>query len=156
VGGPFGSHDPRLVEMSRAIGDAAAQIGMAVAPEDVFSGDLSFEAGVAAVKHLRARPSSPTALLCLAENAAAGVIAGAHHHGIRVPEELSVVTFTDHAGTIDSCIPMSAVVLPVDEIASVAVREADRQIREGVPADATKITVGVRLIERATCGPAKK
>jgi LacI family transcriptional regulator len=155
VSGPFGSHDPRLAEMNRAIGDAASLLGLTIAPEDVFSGDLSFEGGVAAVRHLHARPSAPTALLCLAESAAVGVIAGAHHHGIPVPEALSVVTIADHAGTIDSCIPMSAVVLPVDEIASVAVKEADRQIREGVPANAAIITVGVNLIERATCGPAR-
>jgi DNA-binding LacI/PurR family transcriptional regulator len=49
-------------------------------------------------------------------------------------------------------VPITAVALPVDEIASAAVREADRQIREGIPADAGKITVGVRLIERSTCG----
>ena len=104
----------------------------------------------------RARPFVPTALLCLAESAAMGVLAAAQNHGIRVPAQLSVVTFADHDGTIDACVPVSAVVLPVDERASVAIREADRQLSEGIPADAVKITVGVRLIERDTCGPAKK
>jgi LacI family transcriptional regulator len=156
VSGPFGSPDPRLAEMNRAIGDAAAQLRLAIEAEDVFSGNLNFEAGVAAVKHMLERPSAPTALLCLSESAAVGVIAGAHVHGIPVPGKLSVITFADHAGAIDSCIPMSAVVLPVDEMASVAVKEADRQIREGIPADAVNITVGVHLIERDTCGSARK
>ena len=155
VSGPFGSHDPRLGEMNCAVSDAATELGIPIQADDVFSGNLSFEAGVAAVKHLSERPSPPTALLCLSESAAAGVIAGAHHHGIPVPGRLSVITFADHDGTIDSCIPMSAVVLPVDELASVAVKEADRQLREGIPTDAAKITVSVRLIERDTCGPAK-
>jgi DNA-binding LacI/PurR family transcriptional regulator len=69
-----------------------------------------------------------------------------------VPGHLSVITFADHTGPVDSSVPITAVALPVDEIASAAVREADRQIREGIPADAGKITVGVRLIERSTCG----
>ena len=45
VSGPFGSHDPRLTEMNVAIGDAAAQLGLTIAAEDIFSGDLNFEAG---------------------------------------------------------------------------------------------------------------
>jgi LacI family transcriptional regulator len=152
VGGPFGSHDPRLAEMSVAIGDAAAQLGLTINPDDVFSGDLNFESGVVAIEHMRTRPSQPTALLCLSESAAAGVITAAHAHGMWVPGHLSVITFADHTGPVDSSVPITAVALPVDEIASAAVREADRQIREGIPADAGKITVGVRLIERSTCG----
>ena len=155
VGGPFGSHDPRLAEMSRAIGDTAAELGLTIAPENVFAGNLNFEAGVAAVEQMLARPSAPTALLCLSENAATGVLAAAQAHGIQVPADLSVITFADHAGPIDACIPMTAVVLSVDDLAALAVKEADRQIREGIPTDTVRISVGAQLIERATCGPAK-
>ena len=156
VSGPFGSHDPRLTEMNAAIGDAAAQLGLTIAAEDIFSGDLNFEAGIATVKQMRERTTAPTALLCLAESAAAGVIVAAHAHGMRVPDQLSVVTFADHDGMIDSTVPMTAVVVPVVEIASAAVMEAERQIREGIPPNGAKITVGVRLIERSTCGPVAK
>ena len=156
MGGPFGSHDPRLAEMSCAISDAGAELGVIIDPQNVFAGNLTFEAGVAAVNQMTARSFIPTALLCLAENAAMGVLAAAQNRGIQVPARLSVVTFADHNGTMDSCMPMSTVVLPVDELASVAVKEADRQLREGIPTDAAKITVGARLIERDTCGPAKR
>ena len=84
VSGPFGSHDPRLTEMSRAIGDAAEQLGLTIAPENVFAGNLNFEAGVAAVEQMLGRPSVPTALLCLSENAATGVLAAARGRGRRV------------------------------------------------------------------------
>ena len=153
VSGPFGSHDPRLTEMNVAIGDAAARLGITIAAEDIFSGNLDFEAGVAAVKLMRTRAVPPTALLCLAESAAAGAAVAARDRGMCIPGQLSIVTFADHAGAIETSIPMSAVVLPVDEIAAAAVKEADRQIREGIPAEAAKITIGVRLIERETCGP---
>ena len=156
VSGPFGSPEPRFAEINHAVGEAALELGLTIDAENVFGGNLNFEAGVIAVKHMLDRPSAPTALLCLAESAAVGVIAAAHRHGIQVPDKFSVVTFADHDGAIDSCIPMSAVVLPVKELASVAVKEAARQLIEGIPADAAKITVGVRLIERDTCGPAKK
>lgn len=155
VSGPFGSQDPRLAEMSPAITAAAEQIALTIEDGNVFAGNLTFEAGVTAVGHMLALPSPPTALLCLSESAAIGVLAAAHSRGIQVPAALSVIAFADHHGPIDSCIPMSAVVLPVDELASLAVREADRQIRDGVPAAAHRITVGTHLIDRETCGPAR-
>jgi len=43
----------------------------------------------------------------------------------------------------------------VDDLASSALKEADRQIRDGIPADPLRITVTARLIEGETCGPAK-
>ncbi len=156
VSGPFGSREPRLEEMNRAVRDAADELGLAIKPDHVFSGNLDFDAGVSAGAHMLEHAGAPTALLCLAEWAAVGVIAAAHRRGVQVPEKFSVITFADHDGAIDSCIPMTAVVLPVAEIAAVAMREADRQIREGIPADAAKITIGVRLIERETVGPVKK
>ena len=154
VGAPFGSHDPRLAEMSAAISDAAEQLGLKINPDDVFAGNLNFEAGLAAVGHMRTRATPPTAVLCLSEGAAAGVVAAAHAHGMWVPGHLSVIAFADHDGPVDCSVPITTVVLPVDEIASAAVREADRQIREGIPEEAKKITIGVRLIERSSCGPA--
>ncbi len=152
VSGPFGSHDPRLAEMNVAISDAAAQLGLMITAEDIFSGDLNFEAGIAAVKRMRERTNPPSALVCLSERAAAGVIVGAHSHGMWVPEQLSVVTFADHAGSIDSTVPITAVVLPVDELAAAAIQEAERRIRGGAPVEGGKITVAVQLIERDSCG----
>ncbi len=152
VCGPPGSPDPRHVEMNRAIDDAALQIGVTIDPVDIFSGNLTFEDGAATVRQMLSRPSNPTALICLSAAAASGVVAGAHSAGLRIPDQLSVVTFADHDGPVDSCIPMSSIVLPVDQIAALAVAETDRQIREGIPVEAAKITVGVRLIERDTTG----
>jgi len=155
VSGPFGDPEPRHAEMSHAIASVAHEMGLTIEAGNVFHGSLTFEAGVAAGTSMRAHASAPTALLCMTETAAIGVLASAHLHGIRVPEELSVIAFVDHAGMLDACIPLTAVILPVDEIATAAVKEADRQLLEGIPATARKILIPVRLIERATCGPAK-
>ena len=154
VGGPFGSPEPRLSEMNRAIGAAASELGIRIEAQDVFHGNLTFEAGVAAVEAVCMHQLPPTALLCLSEAAAAGVMAGAHARYIPIPEKLSVLAFADHAGPLAACMPMTAVVLPADEIAAAAVKEADRQLEKGIPKAAEKIIIGVRLIERDSCGPA--
>lgn len=153
--GQFSDPEPRLAEMSHAIASIAGEIGIRIEPENVFHGNLNFEAGVAAVNTMNNHVSRPTALLCMSEPAAAGAVAAAHLHGIRLPEDLSIIAYADHAGPLDSCLPLTAVVLQLDEVASVATKEMDRQFREGIPTTALKIVIPVELIERSTCGPAK-
>ena len=154
VGGPFGSPEPRLSEINRAIGNAAFELGLQIEAQDIFHGDLSFEAGVGVIDAMLTRHASPTALLCLSESSAAGVMAGAHSRHIAIPDKLSVLAFADHPGALASCMPLTAVVLPAEDIAAVAVKEAERQVLGGIPAAAAKIVVGVQLIERDSCGPA--
>ena len=155
VGGPFGSPEPRLSEINRAIGNAAYELGLPIEAQDIFHGDLTFEAGVSVIDAMLTRHASPTALLCLSEAAAAGVTAGAHARHIPIPGQLSVIAFADHPGALASCMPLTAVVLPAEDIATAAVKEAERQVLEEIPAAAAKIIVGVQLIERDSCGPAK-
>ena len=90
----------------------------------------------------------------MSEAAAAGVVAQARFRGISIPGQLSVVAIADHAGSLASCIPLTAVVLSAEEIAAVAVKEAERQVFGGIPETASKIVVPVQLIERESCGPA--
>ena len=156
VGGPFGTPEPRLSELNRAIGNAAADAGLPIDAQDVFHGDLSFEAGVGVIDAMLTRHTSPSALLCLSEAAAAGVMAGAHARQIAVPGQLSVLAFADHPGALASCMPLTAVVLPAEETAAMAVKEAERQVVEGIPDIAEKIVINPQLIERDSCGPAKK
>ena len=97
-----------------------------------------------------------TALLCLSEATAAGVIAGARVRGVSVPGELSVIAFTDHEGMPAACLPLTSVVLPVERLAAVAMEEATRQLKSGIPTEARKVVVPTKLIERMTCGPAPR
>ena len=66
-----------------------------------------------------------------------------------------MIAMADVAGPLASCVPLTAVVLSVEDMAAAAVKEADRQLRDGVPAEAQQIVVGVQLIERMSCGPVK-
>lgn len=154
VGGPFGSPEHRLLEMNRAIGAIASELGLVVDAPDVFQSDLSFQAGVAAADSMLVRETRPTGLICLSEAAAAGVLAQARSRGFSIPRQLSVLAISDHAGPPASCVPLTAVVLPADEMGAVAVREAERQVFGGIPDTAMKIVVPVQLIERESCGPA--
>jgi LacI family repressor for deo operon, udp, cdd, tsx, nupC, and nupG len=156
VGGPFGSPEPRLAELNRAIGVAAQELGLYIEAQNIFQGDLSFNAGIAALDSLLSRSPAPTAAFCLSEQSACGVLAGAHTKGISVPGQLSVIALADHTQSPPSCIGITTVALPVEEMAATAAQEAARQIRAGIPFDAQRILLPVKFCERETCSPAKK
>ncbi len=153
VGGPFGNPEPRLAELNSAIGRASLELGLNIAAQNIFQGDLSFESGVAALDSLLARTPVPTAVFALSEAAACGIIASIHARG--AASSLSVVALADHAGEIPACIPVTTVVLPVEEMATTATQEVDRQIRAGIRSEAQKIILGVKLCERRGANGAK-
>ena len=146
VGGPFGNPEPRLAELNSAIGHASVELGLSIAAQNIFQGDLSFEAGVAALDSLLARTPAPSAVFALSEAAACGLAARIHAKGLA--SKLSILALADHAAEIPSCIPVTTVVLPVEEMATTASQEADRQILVGVRPEAQKIILGVKLREQ--------
>ncbi len=156
VGGPFGSPEPRLAEMNRAIGVAAQEYGLHIDPQNIFQGDLTFCAGMSAMEALAVRTAGPTAIFCLSEQSACGLVSSAQSRGLSIPGDLSVIALADHLEAPASCMAISTVALPLDELASTAVQEAARQIRAGIPIEAQKIVLGVKFIERESCGPARK
>ena len=152
VGAPESNGDPRISEISHAITGAIAAAGLAIDARNIGRGNRGFHSGVDAVASMLGSPSSPTALLCLGEDAAAGVVAGARARGIAVPGGLSVVALRDHGGSLPSHDAITSVVLPADDIAIAALGEADRQLREGTPVSPQTIVIGVKIAEGATCG----
>ena len=154
VSGPFGILDPRLAEINRAISVASQENNISISAQNIFQGDLTFEAGLAAVQSLTAR-QAPTALLCLSEASACGVIAGALMNGISIPETLSVLAFSDHSEAPPSAIPITTVISSVDDLAVASAAEAERQIREGMPAAPLRSIRPVSLIKRASTAKAK-
>jgi DNA-binding LacI/PurR family transcriptional regulator len=66
-------------------------------PELVVHGDGKPEGGGQAMERLLALPNPPTAVFCYNDMSALGALRALHSHGIKVPEELSLVGFDDLA-----------------------------------------------------------
>jgi DNA-binding LacI/PurR family transcriptional regulator len=76
---------------------AMREAGLAVRPEWVIPGGFSLPEGRAAVDRLLARPGPrPTAIFAGSDEMAFGAILAAGDHGLRVPEDLSVIGIDDH------------------------------------------------------------
>jgi DNA-binding LacI/PurR family transcriptional regulator len=66
-------------------------------PELVVHGDGKPEGGGQAMERLLALPNPPTAVFCYNDMSALGALRALHSHGIKVPDELSLVGFDDLA-----------------------------------------------------------
>lgn len=154
ISGPFGSLDPRLAELNRAIGIASDDNHIVISPQNIFQGDLSFEAGLSAVQSFRDRPI-PTALLCFSEAAASGAATAASLAGIPIPEKLSIIALSDQTAAPACAIQITTVVSTVDELANTAATEAARQIREGIPLTPQRAVRPVTIVKRTSTGRAR-
>jgi DNA-binding LacI/PurR family transcriptional regulator len=155
VSGPFGATESHIIELHHGIRMAYADLKVPIDAQNIVYGDLGYSSGVAAVDELLSHPVKPTAVFCLSDAAAAGVIAKAHTRGLRVPEDLSVVGCSDDFCAQIILPGLTTVHIPAEEMADLGVKEIDRLVREAVPVEPRRHVVPVQLAERGSSGPAK-
>ncbi len=90
--------DPTSTQGRRRAGflDTLEASGVTVPPEWDLDGGFSTVGGYEAMIDLLACVRRPTAVFAMSDEMALGALRAAYEHGVRVPEELSVVGFDDH------------------------------------------------------------
>ncbi|MFM2058727.1 MAG: hypothetical protein RLY71_3112 [Pseudomonadota bacterium] len=120
AGGHARAHSERLGGYLDAIG--AARAGR-LRPLVYESPGIAFADGLAIGRELFAKSSRPTAIQCITDDLAAGVIAAAHERRLAMPEALSVAGF-DNFGLATRLYPaLSTVTLPLMKMAMAATRQ---------------------------------
>ena len=86
-----------LISRTRRDGYIAAlqEAGIALRPELIADGDMSFESGLDAAQTLLSLAPRPTAIFASNDDVAAAVTSLAHRQGLDVPHDLSVAGFDD-------------------------------------------------------------
>jgi DNA-binding LacI/PurR family transcriptional regulator len=156
ISGPFGTSEPAILEFNRGVRLGLEKLNVPLETQHVVYGDLNFAAGITAADTLLDRKPVPTAIYCLSDAVAAGVIARAQARGLKIPEQLSVVGCGgDPVGELT--LPgLTTVQLPFEEMASRGLFEVDKLTRfDGLP-EAQTITLPVKLIQRGSSGPVPK
>ena len=156
VSGPFGSTDPQILELNRGVRIAYERFGIPLDAESVIYGDLTFAAGVIACDTLLGRTPQPTAIFCMSDAVAAGLIAQAQARGRKVPADLSIIGCGDDTIAGHTLPALTTIHLPAEEMGRLAVDESDRIIREGISTEPERKILAVRLVERASLAPARK
>jgi LacI family transcriptional regulator len=130
---------------------ALIQAGLPVDDELVRGGDYGVDAGFRAASLLLRLDDPPTAVFATSDDTAIGVLRAAREHGVRVPEDLSVVGFDDHpvAAWLDPA--LTTVRQPLDEMGDAAVSLAHRA-RDGAPGP-VHLELATRLVVRGSTAP---
>ena len=140
---------PHMAALFRGF-QAAVGGGVIEAVDLLPCADFSIEAGAAAASAALSSAAPPSAIATAADDLALGVITAARQLGVRIPDDLALVSY----GAIDATAfvdpPLTTVVLPVHEMGLLAARRLAARIR-GEPAQGPTVLPG-QLVVRASCG----
>lgn len=128
----------------------AVSHGWIDAVEVLTCADFSIEAGASAATAALASAAPPRAIATVADELALGVMTAARNAGVRIPDDLALVSYGAVDGTAFVDPPLTTVNLPAQEMGLMAARRLAARIR-GEPAQGTTILPG-RLVVRASCG----
>ncbi len=134
---------------------AFADRGIELPPDRIIRPPATIEGGEAAFLRVWSRGDRPTAVLCMSDATATGVLAAARRLGVRVPEELSIVGFDDLPLTRFTDPPLTTVHQPVrrkGEVAASMLLEALR--RPSADGQDQVLVLETRLVvRRSTAAP---
>ena len=114
VNGPM--HSPISVDRDSGYEQALAAFGLKRDPKLVGSGDFSVESGMRALESLFARGQRFTAAFCSNDEMAIGAIRSIKAHGLRVPQDISVVGFDDIRFARHYDPPLTTIAQPKEEL----------------------------------------
>ena len=111
---------------------------------------FSIAAGVAAATMALTSAAPPSAIATVADELAIGVIDAARRVGVRVPDDLALVSYgaIDAGAYVDP--PITTIALPAEEMGLLAARRLTARIHGEPPAGTTYLPG--RLVVRASCG----
>ncbi len=139
-------------ERRRGYHAALASYGILPDPRLEIEADFEIPGGTRAAARLLETAEPPTAIFAFNDNLAIGTIRAARAHGLRVPEDLSVVGFDDseHASLITPT--LTTVRQPLAEMGRTAVNLL-RRLLDGQRVETLHVELGTRLVVRDSTAP---
>jgi LacI family transcriptional regulator len=132
---------------------ALARAGIPPDPRLTEAGDWQVESGRRAATHLLELETPPTAMFAFNDEMAIGTIQAAREHGLRVPEDLSVVGFDDVERPLLMTPQLTTVRQPLAEMGRMAVNLLFRLL-DKQRIDALRVVLATHLVTReSTAAP---
>ena len=145
---PLPEH-PHMAALYRGLQGAAGS-GLIEAVDLLPCAGFTIAAGAAAASAALRSTAPPRVIATASDELALGVLSAARQMGVRIPDDLALVSY----GAIDATAfvdpPITTVVLPVHEMGLLAARRLAARIR-GEPAQGPTVLPG-QLVVRASCG----
>ena len=143
-----------LCSRARADGyrSALEREGIGFDPDLVRNGDFRHEGGFQHGRELLDLADPPTAIFAGSDQQAFGVYEAARQHGLRVPQDLSVVGFDDLPVARWVSPPLTTVRQPLAEMGLAAAQMLGELI-DGLPLPSTRVELATELIVRESTAP---
>ncbi|HEY3899448.1 MAG TPA: LacI family DNA-binding transcriptional regulator [Chthoniobacter sp.] len=154
ISGPFGSTHPKILALNHGVSEACENLGLPIEAQHIVYGDLSEHAGRTALEEILARQPAPTAIFAMSDRAALGALYLAHARGLKVPGDLSIIGCSGDPSAAAVDPPLTTIHIPAEEVAEAGIREINRLVNAGAAENAQKQVLPVRLVVRASTGPA--
>ncbi|HEU4544273.1 MAG TPA: LacI family DNA-binding transcriptional regulator [Jiangellaceae bacterium] len=142
---------PRALLCSRARLDGyragLETAGIALEEELVWEGDFYHESGFKGGRALLALDDPPTAIVASSDQMAFGVYEAVRQHGLRIPDDISVVGFDDLPEVRWSSPPLTTVRQPLAEMGALAARTVLR-LAAGDAVDTPRVELATSLVVR--------
>ncbi|MBN1966986.1 MAG: LacI family DNA-binding transcriptional regulator [Anaerolineae bacterium] len=131
---------------------ALAEAGLPVDPALISYGSFTDDSGYAAMTDLLARPERPTAVFVASDVVALGAIQAIREHGLRIPDDISVIGFDDIPFMSYIEPGLTTIHLPAIELGYQAGQIMLRLLQEeSIPTP--RILLETELIVRGSTGP---
>jgi DNA-binding LacI/PurR family transcriptional regulator len=150
VSGPFGTTDHEILDLHHGVKMAYDELNVPIETQNIVYTDLSHTGGANALDELLAHPVKPTAVFCLSDAAAAGVLSRAQQRKMQVPGELSVIGCGDGIAASLVYPSLTTIHIPAELMALTGVREAEKIVQNGFAPGPRKEVLPVQLVERST------
>ncbi|MEH3039091.1 MAG: LacI family DNA-binding transcriptional regulator [Sphingomonas paucimobilis] len=136
----------------RVTGWRAAMAAAGLADDLLVPGDFDYASGWDAAGRLLAASDPPTAIIASSDQMAIATLERAREHGLRVPDDLSVISFDDTPIARFATPPLTAVMQPIAAVATLAVERIIAEQAQGeMPAD--PVYVAAELAVRGSTAP---
>ncbi len=127
-----------------------------ISEEWIIDGRYTFEGGYEAAKlltsRLRDRADAPTACFVSGDMMAMGALKGFHDAGVRVPENLAVITVGDPPFAAYTIPALTTLALPIFEAGQIAARLLVDSLKAKKPLDPQSVVLKPELHIRESCG----
>ncbi len=134
--------------------ESAVRLGIQITEKNIFVSKKRFEEiGYEAVEYFVKRKKLPTALLCAYDEIAMGAIHAFKLHGIRVPEDISVIGINDIPYASYAEIPLTTISTVFGDASSTAVQMLCERIFETEAKKPVHTLMKGELIVRSTTAP---
>lgn len=97
--------------------------GQSLKANNIIEGEYTLESGFKAAQKILSRPDRPTAIFASNDEMAAGALRAIHIHGLRVPEDISVMGYDDFGICLATSPQLSTIHSPTREIGTLAAKK---------------------------------